>query len=256
MKLSAIIIAKNNENLIVDCLESVSFCDEIVVVDAGSTDRTRDVAKTNGAEIVESDSISFAELRNVGLKKATGDWVFYIDTDERVTPKLKESIELGIRNYESSGITTYKVNRKNFYFGDHEWPYIEKLERLFRKESLKGWHGDLHESPKFQGKVGELGGFLLHYTHRNLREMVEKTLQWSKVEAQLRFDAHHPPMAWWRFPRVMLTAFLDSYVRQKGYKAGTIGLIESMYQSFSIFITYARLWELQNKRENAKVENP
>ena len=77
--------------------------------------------------------------------------------------------------------------------------------------------------------------------------MVNKTLAWSKIDAELRFKSGHPRMTWWRFPRVMLTAFFDSYIKQGGWKVGTIGLIESLYQSYSIFITYARLWEMQNK---------
>ena len=82
--------------------------------------------------------------------------------------------------------------------------------------------------------------------------MVNKTLEWSKIEAELRFNSNHPKMVWWRFPRVMTTAFLNSYVKQGGYKVGTVGIIESVYQSFSMFITYARLWEMQKKRDLKK----
>ena len=79
--------------------------------------------------------------------------------------------------------------------------------------------------------------------------MLDKTIEWSKVEAETRFQMNHPKMTWWRFPRVMITAFLDSYFRQGGYKIGVAGLIESVYQAFSIFVTYARLWELQQKKK-------
>jgi len=79
--------------------------------------------------------------------------------------------------------------------------------------------------------------------------MLEKTISWSEVEAQLRYDSSHPKMTWWRFPRVMFRAFADSYIRQKGWKAGTAGVVESMYQSFSMFITYARLWEMQQGKK-------
>ena len=82
--------------------------------------------------------------------------------------------------------------------------------------------------------------------------MLNKTIEWSSAEAMLRYNAGHPQMTWWRFPRVMLTAFFDSYIKQQGFRAGAIGLIESIYQSFSIFITYAKLWELQR---NAKLKN-
>lgn len=266
--ISAIVIAKNAEGLIADCLDSLSFCDEIIVVDAGSDDRTKEVAERMGTSVFEHRSQDFSKLRNFGLQKAKGEWILYVDTDERVTRELAHNIKNScgagsrsagqISNIKYQNITAYKIKRKNFYLGNHEWPYIEKIERLFRKSHLRGWKGELHESPIIDVRdlpagrqVGELNGYLLHYTHRDLKSMLDKTIEWSKVEAELRFKAGHPKMAWWRFFRVMISAFSGSYIGQGGWKAGTVGLIESIYQSFSIFITYVRLWEMQNKKGNS-----
>lgn len=248
MQLSGIIIAKNEEERIADCIDSISFCDEIVVVDSSSTDKTVAIAKRMGAVVFEQQSSDFSDMRNFGLSKAKGEWIFYIDADERATPELARDIKYQIVNSKNESIGAFKVKRKNFYLGNHEWPYIEHLERVFKKEKLKGWYGKLHESPKVDGEISELDGFLLHYSHRDLSLMLEKTIEWSQIEAETRLKAGHPKMTWWRFPRVMVTAFWDSYIRQEGWKAGTAGLIESMYQSFSMFITYARLWEMQNKK--------
>lgn len=245
--LSVIIIARDADNIIEEAMSSVSFAHEVIVIDNGSKDKTLEIAKKMGARVFDYESDSFSDLRNYGLSKATGSWVFYLDTDERVTEELRKSIELAMENYDVTQTGVLKVKRKNYYLGNHEWPFIEKLERLFKKEALKSWKGRLHESPIYQGKIGELDGYLLHHTHSDLTSMVNKTIEWSAYEAELRFSANHPKMTWWRFPRVMLSAFFDSYIRQKGYKAGTVGLIESIYQAFSIFITYARLWELQNR---------
>ncbi len=248
-KISGVVIAKNAEGLIADCLDSLSFCNEVIIIDNKSEDKTVDIAKKMGAKVYECFSEDFSEMKNLGLKKAANEWILYVDADERVTPELAADIK-----NKTSGVATsvaaFKVKRKNFYFGNHEWPYIERLERLFKKGNLEGWYGKLHESPKIKGKVEELDGYLLHYTHTDLTSMINKTIKWSKIEAELRYESGHPKMSWWRFPRVMLTAFFDSYIRQSGWKAGTIGLVESMYQSFSIFITYARLWELQRKLKN------
>jgi len=250
IKISAIIITKNAENLIADCLDLLSFCDEIVVVDSKSEDRTREIAEKMGAKVVEYASDDFSDMRNMGQKKAMGQWLLYVDADERITKELSASIKYQASSIQNNDFSAFKVKRKNFYFGStkqNEWPHIEKLERFFRKDRLEGWYGKLHESPIVKGEIGELEGYLLHYTHRDLGLMLVKTIEWSRIEAETRFKAGHPKMTWWRFPRVMTTAFLDSYIRQGGWKVGVVGLVESMYQSFSIFVTYARLWEMQNK---------
>jgi len=249
--ISAIVIVKNGQEQIADCLDSLSFCDEIIVVDGASQDKTVEIAEKKKAKVFEHEMQDFSESRNFGLEKAEGKWVLYVDVDERITSELATNIKRKIVTDINSGISAYKILRKNYYLGENPWPYIEKLERLFKKDKLKGWQGKLHESPIIEGEVGELEGFLLHYTHRDLTSMVKKTLEWSKIEAELRFQ-NHPKMAWWRFPRVMITAFLNSYIKQGGYKVGTVGLIESVYQSFSMFITYARLWEMQKKRDLKK----
>ncbi len=252
IELSAIVIVKNGQDLIGDCLDSLNFCDEIIVVDGGSKDKTVEIAEKKKAKVFIHETQDFSESRNFGLDKAEGKWVLYVDVDERITPELATSIKRKIVTDVNSGISAYKILRKNYYLGENPWPYIEKLERLFKKDKLKGWQGKLHESPIIEGKVGELEGFLFHYTHRDLTLMVNKTLEWSKTEAELRLQSNHPKMTWWRFPRVMITAFLNSYIKQGGYKVGTAGLIESVYQAFSMFITYARLWEMQKKRDLKK----
>lgn len=275
--ISGIVIAKNEENRIADCLDSLSFCDETIVIDGGSEDRTIDIAARMGARVFTLASDDFSRLRNFGLTKAKGEWVLYVDADERVTLELARNIksQLSKPNYSSSEakrsrevsgdnsfrqartitgfVTAFKIKRKNFYFGNQEWPYIENLERLFKKSSLKGWKGMLHESPIVDGQIGALDGFLLHYSHRDLSSMLAKTIEWSQIEAELRFKSDHPQVTWWRFFRVMITVFFDSYIKQRGWKVGTVGLIESMYQSFSIFITYARLWEMQQKKNYEKI---
>lgn len=244
--ITGIIIAKNEEEMIADALKSLNFCNEIIVVDNGSSDKTLEIAESHKAKVISSKSLNFSELRNLGQKNSSGDYVLYIDADERVDESLRKSIVFEIKS--NSSYAGYRIKRKNFYLGNNEWPKIEKLERLFKKEKLIGWKGEIHESPVVDGDIGELDGSLLHYTHRDLSQMLLKTIEWSDIESRMRIEAKHPRMSWWRFPRVMITSFINSFMRDKGYKLGTVGLLESIYQSFSTFITYAKLWELQNKR--------
>lgn len=249
-KISALIIAKNEESMIRDCIRSLLFCDEIIVIDAASIDTTAAVAKSLGAKVVTFTTDDFSKARNFARQQATGDWLLYVDADERVSKELMVQIKIVLA--KPGEVAAYRVRRKNYYFNSFEWPTTEYLERLFKADSLKTWYGRLHESAKVDGRIEEIDGFLLHFTHRDLSAMVSKTLVWSEAEAELRFRASHPKMSWWRFFRVMVTAFYSSFVQQSGWKVGVAGLVESMYQSYSAFVTYARLWELQHSKQIAK----
>lgn len=243
-RLSAIIITRNEEEGIVSCIHAVKeFADEIIVIDNDSSDRTEKTAKATGARVYTVPGLDFSYLRNFGKEKAQSEWLLYLDTDERISPKLAKEIRQAISNSESPA--GYSLMRKNHYFGK-VWPKTEYIIRLIRKDALIGWQGVVHETAIVAGTIGQLQGPLLHYAHTNLTAMVKKTNEWSEIESQIRFKSDHPSMTWWRFFRVMLTAFWSSYVTDGGWKVGTTGLVESIYQSFSMFITYAKLWEKQS----------
>lgn len=243
MKISCVIICRNEEDNIRDCIKTVFFADEIIVIDNKSTDDTVKLAAELGARIFVIEALDFSYLRNIGKEKAKNKWIFYIDADERVTDGLKsEIINSKVDNSDYAALT---IIRQNYYLGKL-WPRKERIIRLIKKDKLIGWLGSLHETPQVSGKIGNLNGLLTHFTHNTLYSMVEKTNEWSEVEAQLRYKNNHPKMSWWRFLRVMFTSFWNSYIRESGWKAGIVGLIESIYQSFSSFITYAKLWERQN----------
>jgi len=245
ISLTAIIIAQNEQEMIGDALDSLSFVEQVVVVDNNSHDATGEIARKKGARVIIIDSLDFYKLRDAPLKKIKTEYVLYIDADERVSHELRDEITRVI--HENAHLSAYRIPRQNYYLGNHPWPQIEHLERLFRRSSLKGWKGDLHETAVFDGQIGDLSSPIHHFTHRDFSSMVEKTNKWSEIEARLRFESGHPPVFWWRFPRVMLQAFGASYFSQKGWKAGVVGVMESLFQAFSIFITYAKLWELQQK---------
>lgn len=246
MKISAVIIARNEEDQIKDCIKTLAFADEVIVIDNGSKDKTAEVAAKMKAKIFSVSGLDFSYLRNVGKEKAGGEWLFYIDTDERVSEELAKEIEKTVKTEKKS--VAFDIIRQNYFFGKL-WPKKEQLVRLMKKEALLGWQGSVHESPIVTGKIGQLENPLLHYTHSDLTGMVKKTNEWSEIEAQLRFKNNHPRVSWWRIFRVMFTSFWQSYITDGGWQVGTTGLIESIYQSFSTFITYAKLWEKQNNRK-------
>jgi glycosyltransferase involved in cell wall biosynthesis len=246
--LSAIIIAKNEEKMIQNCINSLTgIADEVVVIDNGSNDRTVEIALQNNAQVDISNETSFAKLRDIGAQKARGEWLLYIDADERVTYDLAEEIKEIINTQNpTKKYHAYVINRKDFYFGV-ERPLFSPMQRLFQKAALKGWHGDVHETATVDGQIGYITSYFLHFTHIDLNSMLTNTMRWSDTEAGLRFTQRHPPIVWWRLVRVAGTGFWNSFVTQQGYKCGTAGWIEALYQGFSLFITYAKLWELQNR---------
>lgn len=250
--LSVIIISRNAQELIGDCIKSADWADEVILVDTGSEDKTVEIARRLKARVARLDfcGFDFSGWRNHGLKLAKGDWVFYLDTDERITPELKEEIEALLKKNDS--LSAYAVPRRNYYFGREmsyggAWP--DYVKRLFKRESLKEWQGGLHEEPVFGGKLGHLKAPLLHFSHRDLTSMLNKTRDWSKIEADLLLQAGHPPITWWRIGRIMIGELWQRLVKLQGYRDGTEGWLEAIFQMFSRFITYARLWEYQRSKK-------
>ena len=250
--ISAVIIARNEEKHIEECLKSVKWAGEIIVVDNASEDLTVKIAKKLGVKVYEYEKVAseghFAEMRNFAISKARGEWILFVDADEKVTTSLQDEI-LKVTN--SSGLpSAYAIPRRNILLG-HEmhwggwWP--DCVLRLIKKDKLGGFKGELHEQPVITGEVGKLKNSLLHTTHESLSEMVEKTNKWSEIEAKLMYDAKHPPMNVWRFGTAVFREFWYRAIVKLGFLDGPIGLIEIIYQCFSRFVSYSKLWELQNK---------
>jgi len=249
MKISIIIICKNEKDFIGDCLESVKWADEIIVFDTGSTDGTLEIVEKYKVKLVryKSESVSFGEWHNQGLKEAGGDWVLYLDADERITPLLKNEIQEKIKIFESS---VYAIPRRNFLLGKElsfgGW-YPDYQIRLFQKAKLKRWVGDLHEHPEFEGKVEKLNNPMIHFQPEKIEPALKKSIKWSGIEANLLLEANHPLVVWWRVVRMGLTTLSDRLIKKQGFRDGTEGWIESIYQSFHTMIVYMKLWEMQRR---------
>lgn len=246
--LSVIVIAKNEEERIRTCLESVKWVDEIIVADNGSEDQTLEIAKKYTDKIFNFKDLDFATLRNKAFEKSSGDWVLYVDADERVLDELRKEIEVSVT---FDGFSAFAISRKNIIFGEEVkygpfWP--DWVVRFFKREDFEKWAGEIHEQPKFRGKLGYTKNSLLHLTHRGVDQFMKKVMDWSKIEAQLRADANHPKMTKWRFLRILFTESFNQGIKRKGFFSGTIGIIDSMLQVISTYITYVRLWEMQQKK--------
>lgn len=227
--ISAIVLigGKIDKDLLKKCLDSVSWCDEIIKI--------------------ETDNLkgSFAQWRNEGAKKAKGDWILYVDTDEEVSEDLRVEIK---KEIEGSTNSVYAISRKNIIFGKefkHGGEFPDYQKRLFLKSKFKNWTGDLHEDPNFDGNLGYLKNSLIHHKDLTLSDMVEKTNKWSEIEAKLMFEAKHPQMNFFRFCSAGLREFWKRMIVQMAFLDGTEGVIYTLYQVFSRLISYSKLWELQ-----------
>ena len=246
--LSVIIITKNETKMIKTCLESVKWADEIIVADNGSIDDTLEIVKKYTDKVIKFEGQDFAALRNKAMDDVKGEWVFYVDADERVLQTLREEIVKLMVNGDKSA---YAIPRKNIIFGQevNYGPYKNDwVIRLFKRSDFKGWGGKVHEQPEFKGKLGYTKNFLLHLTHRGIDQIVLKSLGWSKIDARLRLEVGHPKMSGWRFLRIFITEIFNQGILRKGFFNGTIGIMDSLLQAFSMYLTYVRLWEMQQSK--------
>lgn len=245
--LSVIVITKNEEKMIKACLESVKWADEIILADNGSTDKTIEIAKKYTDKIIRYEGQDFAGLRNRAMEGAKGDWALYVDADERVLESLKQEI-LGLINGDKSA---YAISRRNIIFGNevNYGPYKNDwVIRLFKRSDFENYTGKVHETAHYKGKLGYTKNSFLHLTHRGVDQIVQKSLDWSNIDAKLRLEAGHPKMSGWRFIRIFTSEIWNQGVVRGGFFAGTVGIMDSLLQAFSMYITYIRLWELQQKK--------
>lgn len=243
--LSAVVITKNEESLIEGCLKSLYFADEIIVVDDESGDDTLKLARQYTDKVFIFTDADFAKRRNFALSKTSGEWVLFVDADERVLKPLREEL---MRLMQADEISALAVSRRNIILGSEQsygpfWP--DWVIRLLSKRDFKGYEGSIHEQPKFEGKLGYSKNSLVHMTHRGLDQVVLKSLNWSHIDAKLRFEANHPKMSGWRFLRIVCFEMLNQGIKRRGFFSGTVGVIDSLLQVFSLFLSYVRLWEMQ-----------
>ena len=246
-KVTAIVLTHNSAELINDCLASLAWVEEIIVVDDASSDATRrKVENKKRVKIVEGVG-GFSNKRNLGAKEVKGDYLLYIDDDERIPPLLRKEIKSVVEKGKKD-VGAYAFPRKNILLG-HEmkrggWS-PDYVVRLIRRDALVSWEGELHEQPKVKGRVIKLGNPLTHISHRSLANMIEKTNEWSQIEAELLFEANHPKMNVFRFFSAGFREFWYRGIRKLGFLDGPVGVIEVIYQTISRMITYTKLWEMQ-----------
>lgn len=249
--ITALIITYNEAENIRDCLESLTWVDEIVVLDSYSQDKTIEIASIYTSKIYQRQFDDFSSQRNYGLDQVTSDWVLVVDADERVAPELKNEIvqKLHTKNEEFAG---YRIPRKNYFLG--KWIkycgwYPDYCLRLFKKDSR--YRGLVHENIVVQGPVGKLENALIHYTYRDLEHYINKINHYTTLDANGKHRAgRRISLAYIIFRPIL--EFVKKYIIKKGFLLGKQGLILSILSAYYQFLKYIKLWELNEVKSRDK----
>ena len=245
-KLSVIVITKDEEKNISDCLQSVDWADEIIVVDSESSDRTTDLAKKFTDRVIIKKWEGYVPQKRYALSFAANEWVLSLDADERITPELKDEI-VKLLPGDNSG---FKIKRKNFLMNKEitscGWEKDYQL-RLFKKDKTDLNERLVHEKFVIEGKVGTLNSPMLHYTFSSFKEYFEKINNYTSLKAEELLSKKKKVGGWTIFSHTVSAFFAFFFIR-RGFKDGVYGLIISLLHSVSTMMNYIKLWELQNKK--------
>ncbi len=252
MKISVCIITYNEEDRVEETLKSVEeISDEIIVVDAFSTDRTPEIVKSFGAKFFQREWDGYSNQKNFAISKAQHPWVLSIDADERISKELKDEIAK-LKNIEHD-FDGFSFKRRTFYMGKwikHSGWYPDKKVRLFKKD-LAQWEGDfVHENLVFKGKVKELKGELLHYSYRNLADHILRINRYSTLASQKMFKEGKKSS----YAKILLLppiTFLKHFIFRLGFLDGVQGLLISMFSSYYVFLKFAKLRELERENDSS-----
>lgn len=247
IKLSIVLITLNSEDIITPALQSVAWADEIIVVDSGSTDKTVSIAKKANAKVFTHTFQNYGKQKQFAVSKASNDWVFILDDDERVSKTLAESI---ISTLEKPQKTAYYVQRKNYFLGKevtaHYWDE-DVIIRLFNKKMHKVSDQRIHEAVIANtSETGKLHGNLYHLSHRSIEELSKKAHEYAQLDASERFTQNPPKITGWNIISSAFKYFIELYITGGGYKDGTEGLLNALILTYQQRILIrAMIWEKQ-----------
>ena len=244
MRVSVCIITKDEEGNLPECLDSVKWADEIVVVDSRSRDRTREIAAAAGAKVLERDFPGHIEQKNFAVGQAAHDWVLCIDADERLSPELSAS---GRRALEDPGDRAgFECARLTFHGGRpirHGGWYPDRKLRLFDRRRARWGGRNPHDHVVADGPVGRLEGDLLHHSYRSLSDHVRQIDFFTTIAAREK-KARGERSSLFRLALHPFGKFLRMYFLKAGFLDGTAGFVVAVTGAYYVFLKYAKLREL------------
>ncbi len=227
------------------CLSSLKFADEIIVVDAHSSDQTVEIAKAHGAKIISRPWSGFAAQRNVGLEQCSGDWVFFLDADEEASSLLGERLTKVARDQHNRHPNCYSIQRIEYFLGrrlkygpgnpSHQW-------RFFKRNAVR-FEGEVHEYPKFAGPVGMIDEPIFHWPDLGIEKFLTKMNHYTSIEALEKFSQGQRTSLFHAIGTFFSTFFKNG-VRYRGLLNGKEGFILTLLESFSRVVRHLKLWLL------------
>lgn len=252
--LSAVLIVKNEAERLSECLERLSFADEIIVLDAGSTDNTIEIARRYTSQVfIEADWRGYGIQRQRAQARASGDWILMIDADEHVTPALRTSIQAAVSANDQNAV--YAIARLSWCFGRfirHSGWYPDYVTRLYPRAKAEYGEEKVHEKLHYPPvmSVKHLQGDLLHYTYRDLEHYLVKSAQYAAAWAEQRqLKGRRSSLLQGLLHG--LACFLKMYVFRLGFLDGRQGLLLALLSGHSTFAKYADLWVRQQPSSTA-----
>ncbi|MBU2514491.1 glycosyltransferase family 2 protein [bacterium] len=251
--LSAAIITLNEEQNIGDCIKSLDWVDEIVVVDSLSTDNTKKVAKSLGAKVIDQAFLGHVKQKQLAVDSCSHDWIICLDADERITADLKKEIIQLFTNTPVDGLSDgYTVARKSFHLGKwimHGGWYPDRNIRLFNRKHGR-WTGlNPHDVIEVRGKPGRLEGALQHFVFEDLAHNIRTNNSYSSISAKILFESGKKPS----LPKLLfkpLGKFIETYFLKRGFLDGLPGFIISIGAAYSMFLKHAKHWEYYHIKKN------
>jgi glycosyltransferase involved in cell wall biosynthesis len=256
-KLSAVIIVYNEESNLPGCLDALGWTDEIVVVDSNSQDHTVEVARKYTDAIYQREYRGHIDKKRFAVSKASHDWVFSIDADERPTPELIEDIRAVLAK-GSPGRVAYTMPRQTWHLGrwirHGEW-YPDRVTRLFRKSRMHYKGTEPHDKMVIDGPTGHLRGKLLHYNYRDFAHQIQTVQDYSDLAARAMFAEKRRAGILNLLFRPAFR-FLKCYFLKLGFLDGLPGLIIASTSAFYVHAKHAKLYELEKVKNRHDVVPP
>ena len=243
-RLSVVVITLNEEDRIQECLASVTWADEIIVVDAGSGDKTVALAREFTDHVMIRPWEGFAAQKNFGIERATGEWVLSLDADEQVEAALRDEIAAVLAN--PGAHVGFRIARRNIMWGRwirHGRLYPDWQLRLFRRGRGRFVERAVHESVTVDGPVGRLTRALLHHSYRDVSDFLRRADRYSTLAAE-EWARGGEPFRRHQLVTAPLGRFLSMYVLHRGFLDGWRGFLLAVLYAYYVFVRSAKIWEL------------